>query len=182
MWLLIAVGGYIVGVSGMYLLVLRPLFNEVRQVQEESVIADEYLVLQNTASQLAAFKGRVVSRNQPSAVRAVFDSLAVAAGVELVDLSADTTRNEQLDTGFLMKGFQITLEGQYPKIADFLTGVEQPNNYYSVTSLTLVRIDDRTGRARAQLRMRALTVPETTVSRPATSAQSASNPDKKDGG
>lgn len=158
-WVIVAIVGYIVAISLTYLFLLRPLFTKVQHVKDQSTTAEEYLILKGNAAKFSLFKERVAVFNQITVMRTTLDSLAAPANVRVVSVAPDTA-TQSLDAGFLLKGFQVTAEGTYPQLNRFIAVLEQTNNYYLITRLMIVRVDERSGLARVQLTLRILTVPE----------------------
>lgn len=158
MLLAIAVGGYLIpGLLG-YFFVLQPLFTRASDAQRERAATDEYLVLKNTASQLTQFKERLSSRGSTRSFLASLDSLATASGVSIVTVRPDTAV-VPWNGGFIYRTYYLAIDGFYPQVNRFLDGIEEPNEYYIVTDFNLARIDNNAGRAQAQMRVMALTVP-----------------------
>lgn len=157
-WFLVAFLAYAIPTAVVYFLFLNPLFSEVGQARTDSMATETYMILKNTATQLAQFKQRIAGRNDLALMRSSLDSVAVHTDVKIVSVTADTAV-ERLNSGFLVRKYTITIEGHYLQANDFITGLEQKNNYYAVTDLTVERIDDSTGKARAQFTIRVLTVP-----------------------
>jgi hypothetical protein len=159
MWLVVAVLGYLVPTLLAYFFLLKPMFDESEAARLERVAADEYLILKNAANQLAQFKERVGVRNNVRRFQASFDSLLAATGVSLVAVRPDTTI-EPLKAGFMLRKYNLVIEGYYPQLNNFIGGLEQQNEYFIVSNLAVMRTDNQTGRAQAQVKMLALTVPE----------------------
>ncbi|MBI4553939.1 MAG: hypothetical protein HY710_16855 [Candidatus Latescibacteria bacterium] len=154
-----AVASYTVAISLAYLLLLRPLFAKVEQVKAENAVTEEYLILKNNATRLSMFKSRLAVFNRATTLRATLDSLAAPADVKVVSVAPDSAA-QTLDAGFLLQGFQVTVEGNYHQVTKLLSALEHTNNYYLLTRLTIARTDNRSGLARAQFILRVLTVPE----------------------
>lgn len=158
-WLIIAVAGYVIPTALGYFFVLQPLFGESEEALRERFATDEYLVLKGTANELTEFKERLSARNNVRRFQASFDSLVAASGVSLISVRADTTV-EQLKAGFVFRTFNFAIEGFYPQLVNFIVGIERPNEYYVITDLAIMRTDSKTGRAQAQMKLLALTLPD----------------------
>ena len=158
-WLLVAFLAYAIPTAVVYFVFLSPLFSEVGQARTDSMATETYMILKNTANQLAQFKQRIADRNDLSVMRSSLDSVAVRTDVKITSVTADTAIT-RLNSGFLTRRYTVTVESHYLQINDFVIGLEQKNNYYTVTNLTVERIEDSTGKARARFTIRVLTVPE----------------------
>jgi hypothetical protein len=154
-WLGVAIAGYVIPTVLAYFFVLDPMFTESLDSRLERVAADEYLVLKNAADQLTQFKQDLGIRNQIRTFRSVFDSLVTASEVKLVSIRVDTL-TETLGSGFVLRTYELILEGQYSQLARFVDSLEKPNEYYLISNVALSRIDDKTGRAQAELILVAL--------------------------
>lgn len=157
-WIIIAVLAYVIPTAIGYLLFLRPLFAEANRTRENNQSTEEYVILKNTATQLGQFRERIADRNRTFAMRSSLDSIAVRADVKIMDVKADTSI-EQLDAGFYLKKYTLIVEGNYVPLSLFVLGLEQTNNYYSISHLTIERIDNNTGKVRAQFIIHVLTAP-----------------------
>jgi hypothetical protein len=156
--LLIAILGYVFPTVLVYFFLIRPLFGEAEGAKLTRAATDEYLVLNSASSQLNEFRNAVIRRNNTRQFRAVLDSLVTTQGITLMAVEADTTL-EELKSGFVLRTYNVLLEAQYGQLNNLIRVMEQPNEYYMIEHMNLIRIDNKTGRARVEITLVALTTP-----------------------
>ncbi|MBT5877391.1 MAG: hypothetical protein HOH43_28480 [Candidatus Latescibacteria bacterium] len=157
-WLIVSISGYIIPTAAVYFIFLSPLFDRSDEARMDRQAAEEYVILKNTATQLAQFKERITERNDPVLFRASLDTVALKANVKIIGITPDSSV-EQLNSGFLQRRVLVSVEGQYAQLNEFISRLEIINNYYTVSNMTVARMDDRSGKAQGQFTLRVLTVP-----------------------
>ncbi len=135
-WVIIALVGYLIVITLLYILLLRPTFNRLNEVKIEASTAEEHFLLDSARQAVNTFRGRLVKADEINSVRSEIMNLGQKSNV--TSLSVEPLPSEEdIGRGLVKIPIKVQLQGGYHNIGTFINNLESSEKLSFVGNLDI---------------------------------------------
>ncbi len=141
---------YIAAANVSYFLVLRPVTVRLETLREKKDIIQDFFIVRESSTAVAGFKDALMHGDQRMTVIAVLEEIAGDVGLRFSEeprLLAEVTLSKRVTE----YPIEISLEGSYHELGQFIGAIESSERYLTVRSVEIDGPASGTGEAEARL-------------------------------